>query len=194
MAQDSSTPDFWETRYRDNVMPWDSGKVPEALRTYVKRVEPGSRILIPGCGSGYEAYYLLENGFDVTAIDFSPAAVQAAQRNLGCFAARVRLADFFEFDTGKPYDLAYERAFLCALPPRAWPRYAPRMVELLRPGGVLAGFFYLRQTEKGPPFGMSPEALHALLDPYFQLEEDEPVADSLPVFQGAERWQVWRRR
>ena len=68
------------------------------------------------------------------------------------------------------------------------------MAELLRPGGELAGFFFLKETEKGPPFGTSPEALHALLDPYFELTEDKPVTDSLAVFQGAERWQVWRRR
>jgi SAM-dependent methyltransferase len=194
MSQDSSLPDFWESRYRDHVMPWDAGKVPDALRAYVRRITPGARILIPGCGSAYEAYYLIENGFDVLAIDFSPAAVEIAQRNLGCFADRIRLADFFTFEFGDPHDVLYERAFLCALPPRIWPRYPPRAAQLLRPGGELAGFFFLKQTEKGPPFGASPEMIRALLEPWFDLTEDLPVADSLPVFQGAERWQVWRRR
>ena len=194
MAQDSSKPDFWETRYRDHVTPWDAGRVPDALRAYAKRVAPGSRILIPGCGSAYEAYYLLENGFDVLAIDFSPAAIEIAQANLACFAEHIRLADFFSFDFGVPYDAVYERAFLCALPPRLWPQYAKRMAELIRRGGDLAGFFFLRETEKGPPFGTSPAALQALLERDFEQVEDAPVGDSLAVFQGAERWQVWRRR
>ena len=194
MAQDPSTPDFWDTRYRSRTTPWDAGRVPLALREYARRITPGSRILIPGCGSAYEAYYLLENGFDVLAIDFSLAAVEAAQRTLACFAEHLKLADFFRFDFGKPFDVVYERAFLCALPPRIWPQYAARMAELLRPGGELAGFFFFRQMEKGPPFGTTPEALHALLDPPFDLVEDKEVTDSIPVFEGAERWQVWRRR
>ena len=194
MAQDSSKSDFWESRYRDHTTPWDAGKVPDALREYVMRIKTGSRILIPGCGSAYEAGYLAENGFDVLAIDFSPAAVELAKKNLSGFGDIVRLADFFEFDYGKPYEVIYERAFLCALPPRMWPQYAPRTAQLLRPGGELAGFFFLRETEKGPPFGTTPEALHALLAPHFDLVEDRVVTDSIPVFQDAERWQVWRKR
>ena len=194
MAQDSSKSDFWESRYLDHTTPWDAGKVPDALRDYTKRIKSGSRILIPGCGSAYEAGYLAENGFDVLAIDFSPAAVELAKKNLFRFGDIVRLADFFEFDYGKPYEVIYERAFLCALPPRMWPQYAPRTAQLLRPGGELAGFFFFRETEKGPPFGTTPEALHALLDPHFELVEDKAVTDSIPVFQGAERWQIWRKR
>jgi len=194
LAQDSSKSDFWESRYRDHTTPWDAGKVPDALRDYTKRIKSGSRILIPGCGSAYEAGYLAENGFDVLAIDFSPAAVELAKKNLFRFGDIVRLADFFEFDYGKPYDVIYERAFLCALPPRMWPQYAPRTAQLLRPGGELAGFFFFRETEKGPPFGTTPEALHALLDPHFDLVEDRMATDSIPVFQDAERWQVWRNR
>jgi thiopurine S-methyltransferase len=194
LAQDSSKSDFWESRYRDHTTPWDAGKVPDALREYVMRIKTGSRILIPGCGSAYEAGYLAENGFDVLAIDFSPAAVELAKKNLSGFGDIVRLADFFEFDYGKPYEVIYERAFLCALPPRMWPQYAPRTAQLLRPGGELAGFFFLRETEKGPPFGTTPEALHALLAPHFDLVEDRVVTDSIPVFQDAERWQVWRKR
>jgi len=194
LAQDSSKSDFWESRYRDHTTPWDAGKVPDTLRDYTKRIKSGSRILIPGCGSAYEAGYLAENGFDVLAIDFSPAAVELAKKNLSRFGDIVRLADFFEFDYGKPYEVIYERAFLCALPPRMWPQYAPRMAQLLRPGGELAGFFFFRETEKGPPFGTTPEALHALFDLHFELVEDKAVTDSIPVFQDAARWQVWRKR
>ena len=194
MVQDSSKSDFWESRYRDHVTPWDAGKVPDALRAYTKRLKPGCRILIPGCGSAHEARYLAENGFDVLAIDFSAAAVELAKKNLASFGQIARLADFFDFDHGKPCDVIYERAFLCALPPRMWPQYAPRTAQLLRTGGELAGFFFFKDTEKGPPFGTTPEALHALLDHHFELVEDTAVIDSIPVFQGSERWQVWRRR
>jgi SAM-dependent methyltransferase len=194
VTQDSSTSDFWETRYRDHVTPWDAGKVPASLQGYLPKMPKSARVLIPGCGSAYEAGYLAEKGFDVLAIDFSPAAVELAKKNLSRFGDIVRLTDFFDFDYGKPYEVIYDRAFLCALPPRMWPQYATRTAQLLRPGGELVGFFLFKETEKGPPFGTTPEALHALFDHYFELVEDKAVTDSIPVFQGAERWQVWRRR
>jgi len=36
--------------------------------------------------------------------------------------------------------------------------------------------------------------LRDLLEPAFERLEDRPVGDSLPVFAGKERWQLWRRR
>lgn len=195
MAQDSSRPDFWDTRYRDRVMPWDTGHVPPDLRVFLKTLSPGTRILVPGCGSAHEVYYLAQNGFDVTAIDFSVEAVEIAQRNLGCFADRVRLADFFSFDYGNsPFDVLYERAFLCALPRKMWGDYARRTADLVRHEGCLAGFFFYADTPRGPPYGTNPEELHALLDADFDLLEDRPASESLPVFAGGERWQVWKRR
>lgn len=193
MAQDSADPDFWESRYRDKVTPWDAGGVPQALRDYVSRLRPGSRILVPGCGSAYEARFLAESGFDVLAVDFSPIAVQAAKQQMGKFADRVRLADSFGFDAGAPFDLIYERAFLCALPPALWPRYPERCAQLLAPGGAIAGFWFLAQTAKGPPFGIDQAGLDRLMQPLFERIEDKPVKDSIEVFRGRERWQVWRR-
>ena len=194
MAQDSSKPDFWETRYRDHVTPWDAGGVPQSLQRFSLSIPPGARILIPGCGSAYEAYYLAENGFDVVAIDFSPAAVELARTNLACFGDIVRLADFFDFDPGQAFDVIYERAFLCALPRIIWGGYPRRCAQLLKPGGVIAGFFFFADTPKGPPFGTSPAELGALLGTQFERIDDQPVSDSIEVFAGKERWQIWRRR
>ena len=193
MAQDSSKPEFWESRYRDNIVPWDAGKVPAALRDYEPGIARGSRILIPGCGSGYEAAYLAGGGFEVLAIDFSPAAVAAARANLGALANIVRLADFFDFESGPPFDVIYERAFLCALPRRMWGGYAARCAELLKPGGVIAGFFFFADTPKGPPFGTSPSEMEELMRPGFARIDDRAVGDSIDVFAGKERWQVWKR-
>jgi SAM-dependent methyltransferase len=191
---DSSLPEFWDSRYEGGATPWDAGRVPESLRRHLPELPPGARILVPGCGSGYEICYLAEQGFDVTGIDFSPPAVARAQRNLGCFADRVQEADFFAFGAAAGFDAIYERAFLCALPRKLWGAYAERVALLLRPGGMLAGFFFFDENPRGPPFGSSAAELRLLLDPAFERVQDEPVADSIPVFQGKERWQAWRRR
>jgi SAM-dependent methyltransferase len=191
LAQDSSKPEFWETRYRDHVTPWDAGKVPTPLREYAATLASGARILIPGCGSAHDAAWLAHAGFDVLAIDFSPAAVEVARQTLGEFAHVVREADFFDFDAGAPFDLIYERAFLCALPRKMWAGYAPRCAQLLAPGGRLAGFYFFADARKGPPFGTNQDELDALLRDRFMRVDDKPVDESIDVFRGKERWQAW---
>jgi SAM-dependent methyltransferase len=195
VAQESSRPEFWDTRFRDGVTPWDAGGAPPQLRAWLQSKKTSLKVLIPGCGTGYEARLFAEHGHDVLAIDFSDQALEAARRHLGALAERVKKADFFQFDE-KGFDLVYERAFLCALPRRRWPQWARRMAELVRPGGVLAGFFYLDDNPRGPPFGVSREALRALLGEKFDLMSDEPIppVESIPVFRGKEIWQVWKRR
>jgi len=152
-------------------------------------------VLIPGCGTGYEVRLFAEHGHDVLAIDFSDAAIEAAQRELGPLSKLVKKADFFGLQEG-PFDVVYERAFLCALPRARWTQWAQRMAELVRPGGELVGFFYLDDNQRGPPFGISRDGLSALLGRSFEITEDHPVSpgESIPVFKGKEIWQVWKRR
>jgi SAM-dependent methyltransferase len=189
--QDASKPEFWEKRFRENFTPWDAGGIPRALERFLE-TEPGSlRVLIPGCGSGYEVRAFAQAGHEVLAIDFAPAAVERAKKTLGPLAQRVRLADFFESDPGGPFDLVYERAFLCSLPRPLRPRYVERTRKLLTPRGRLAGFFFFEEGERGPPFGLKPGELEALLGGHFEQTADAAVHDSIPVFSGKERWQIW---
>jgi SAM-dependent methyltransferase len=192
--ENPAQPQFWEKRFREGFTPWDAGGVPKALRDFLDKEPRGRRVLVPGCGSGYEVRAFAEAGHDVLAVDFARGAVEQAQRILGPLSKQVRLADFFEFDFEMPFDLVYERAFLCALPRRLWPRYAPRLAELLRREGRLAGFFYFDDGERGPPFGLKTGELEGLLGQRFDQLADAEVPDSIPIFAGKERWQVWRLR
>ncbi len=192
--EDAAKPEFWEKRFRENFTPWDAGGVPSVLEEFLRREPGGRRVLIPGCGSGYEVRAFVEAGHDVIAVDFAPAAVERARKLLGPLSQRVRLADFFEFDFGTPFDLVYERAFLCSLPRPLRPRYAQRALELLSRHGRLAGFFFFEDGERGPPFGLKSGELETLLGGSFERTEDVAVEDSIPIFAGKERWQTWSRR
>jgi SAM-dependent methyltransferase len=192
--QNPAMPEFWEHRFRAGATPWDAGRVPDALRAFVAAFPGPQRVLVPGCGSGWEVRYFGEHGWDVIGLDFSAAALEAARGNVGPFADRLVLADFFAFEPGPAFDVIYERTFLCAMPRRLWPQYGQRTAALLRPGGLLAGFFYFAEAPKGPPFGTRPEELAALLDPWFTRVDDRMVDDSIALFLGRERWQVWQRR
>ncbi|SFU95181.1 methyltransferase domain-containing protein [Pseudoduganella namucuonensis] len=196
-SRDPLSPAFWDERFEQRFTPWDRGGVPERLRSFVADSsfpdEPPA-VLIPGCGSAWELAHFSESGWSATAIDFSPSAVAAARAAVGPrWQERVVEADFFAWQPSTPLRLIYERAFLCALPREMWPRVAARWAELLAPGALLAGYFFFDDNEKGPPFGIARERLDALLQASFILVEDEPVTDSIPVFEGKERWMVWRR-
>lgn len=193
-SRDPLAPQFWDERFAQAFTPWDRGGVPRAVRDFVARNPGPLTALIPGCGSAYELVFLCEAGWDATAIDFAPVAVARGKALAGQWGERVVQADFFAWQPARPLDLVYECAFLCALPPAMRPRVAARWAELLAPGGRLAGFFYFEQAPKGPPFGIDRAELEALLAPCFDLIEDVPVADSIPVFAGKERWMVWQRR
>lgn len=190
--RDPSSPAFWDERFERNFTPWDKGGVPQALRDFAVASAPLAT-LIPGCGSAYELAFLAEQGWDATAIDFSPAAVAQGKAAAGPHAARVVEADFFRWQPAAPLQLIYERAFLCAMPRAMWPQVAARWAQLLAPGALLAGYFFFDDAPKGPPFGITRAQLEQLLQADFTCIADEAVSDSIPVFAGKERWMVWRR-
>jgi SAM-dependent methyltransferase len=192
-SSDNNQPAFWTVRYGAGRTPWDFGGVPSALKSFLERSSVSGRVLIPGCGSGYEVQAFHATGYDVSAIDFSPAAVEQAKRVLGSLAERVLLGDFFTCDFGeRRFDLIYERTFLCSMTPSRWPKYVNRMADLLSPGGRLIGvFLYGQRSSSGPPFPLTDPEAEQLFNKRFQLLRSEPVTDSLPLFRDMERWQEW---
>lgn len=207
-SQRPDHPAFWDTRFDAGTIPWDAGLVPTQFAQYLETAgtapqAPGTAApatLIPGCGSAYEAALLADRGWPVTALDFSAAAIARARTLLLSASAPPRPSltleegDFFLHQPAAPYQLIYERAFLCAIPRKLWPGYGQHCARLLAPGGHLAGYFLLGDELKGPPFPIQWADLEALLSPHFQLLEDSPVPDSVTVFSGRERWMIWQRR
>ena len=194
-TRDPNSPDFWDERFNRQYTPWDQAGVPQAFQVFATdNRDTLKNVLIPGCGAAYEALWLAREAWSVKAIDFSPSAVATAREQLGEHAGVVEQADFFAYRPPFDIDWIYERAFLCALPPERGPEYASRMAALLRPGALLAGFYFIGATPKGPPFGIERDALDALLTPYFEQVEEHPVSGSISVFAGRERWITWRRR
>lgn len=192
-TRDPALASFWDERFERGFTPWDQAGVQPAFEAFAA-AHPGLPVLIPGCGSAWEARWLAARGYQVRAIDFAAAAVASARHALGEHAAIVEQADFFTYRPPFTPGWIFERAFLCAFPKAMRRRYAERMAELLPAGGLLAGFFFLGDTRSGPPFGIERAELDALLTPHFDLADDRPVEGSLPVFDGRERWLTWRRR
>ena len=192
---DSSQTQFWNKRWASGKVPWDLGGVPPTLVSFLTRSRTRTRVLIPGCGSGYEVRAFHEAGHDVTAIEFSAPAVARAREVLGSLGNKVIHGDFFKHDLGESrYGLIYERGFLCSLPPERWTHYASRMASLLAAGGKLVGLFLYGQEPEPPPYPLTQEQAVGLLGRSFRLRHSEhSVARSVPVYQGLEHWQEWEK-
>ncbi|MCA9518221.1 MAG: class I SAM-dependent methyltransferase, partial [Myxococcales bacterium] len=76
--------DDWNANYEAGDLPWDE-PVPEPF--LVEAVEAGAlprgRALEIGCGTGMNARYLARAGWEVTAVDLAPKAVEIARERGG---------------------------------------------------------------------------------------------------------------
>jgi hypothetical protein len=162
-----------------------------ALKSFLARHSTPSKVLIPGCGSGYEVQAFHAAGHEVTAIDFSPAAVERAKTILGVLGEGIILRDFFTHDFAeRRFDLICERTFLCSMTPSRWPAYVSRVADLLSVQGKLIGIFlYGQPSTSGPPFPLAEIEAEQLFKTHFQLVRSEAVKDSLPLFRNMEQWQ-----
>jgi thiopurine S-methyltransferase len=186
---DSAQPDFWSQRYDSGRTPWQLDYVPKQVGAFIRALPVGSEVLIPGCGGDWRSIRAFhEAGHRVTAIDFSPVAVDQTGKALG--ELNVILGDFFTHDFGSTrFDIVYERTFLCSLPPPFWKNYVTRVAQLLQPKGRLVGFFLYGEESDPPPYPLSEASATKLFTGRFELIRNEAVPDSLPIFRGMEKWQ-----
>ena len=199
----ADTPTFWDLRYEAAFTPWSQANLPQSwlsfLNTHTFAQAPhDTRVLVPGCGESFEVADLVQRGFNTVAIDFSHAAIAAAKQSLGDIAnapnCQLKQADFFAAElTANPFDLVYERAFLCSLPPDRRQEYATQMAKVIKPNGLLVGFFCYDPAPKGPPFGLEADGLKALIGGRFQRIARNTPTDSIAVFAGREQFEVWQR-
>lgn len=166
------TREFWQQRFQSDDMPWDRGAANPQLAAWLAAgaLKP-CRMLIPGCGSGYEAAVLAAAGFDVTALDYAPEAIERTRRRLDAagLAATVIEADVLSWQPAQAFDAVYEQTCLCALYPDQWRDYADQLQRWLAPSGRLFALFMqlLRPgaaegSIQGPPYHCDINAMRAL--------------------------------
>ena len=80
---------------------------------------------------------------------------------------QIILGDFFEHKGS--YDLVLEQTFFCALPPTMRQKYMWKMHQILADEGILAGLFFNRMFESGPPFGGCKEEYELLFAAAFNF-------------------------
>ena len=174
MKEKGYSRDDWQRHYDENDLGWDLGQVaPPFINLLESNVIFPGKTLVPGCGRGHEVVYLAENGFDVTAVDYSIGAVNylkqvVQQRKLD---SKVLNIDFFDLSSTHDciYDLLIEQAFFCAISPNQRDLYVATVARVLKSGGMLAGLFYNTAQEGGPPFNTTKEDIIKHFSELFEI-------------------------
>jgi len=179
-------PPGWDQRYREvpvEEMPWfypdldpDMGCALDACGV------AGGRVLDLGTGPGTQAIALARRGFQVTAADVSPAAVEGASQR----AAREGVVvDFVINDVLNnalqgPFDVVWDRGCFHTFDPDRRPDYERVVAGLLPPGGwlILKCFSHLQPGTMGPR-RVHPDEIYATFDADFEVRS---IAET--VFQG----------
>ena len=109
----SEGPTDWNERYAQRTTPWDTGRPSGELQRILREREiPRGRALELGCGTGTNAVFLAQQGFEVTAVDISSLAIEQARIKAAEAGVDVALlaADLVELpDLGPPFPLVFDR-------------------------------------------------------------------------------------
>lgn len=168
----------WNESYASGELPWDTGEPEPLLVEFVSSGGVASgRTLEIGAGTGTNAIWLAERGFDVLGVDVSPLAMEKARAKIGKRDLRCRFAAFdflaapvpdgpfhFVFDRGcfHVFDEPGERA-----------RFATCVAAALAPGGL---WLSLIGSTEGPPRDVGPPRrsardIAAAIEPALEIVE-----------------------
>ena len=154
-------------------MPWDTGMPDEQLVELIESgaIKPG-RALEIGCGTGTNAIYLAQHGFNVFGLDISEIAVNMARTKANGLC-RFAVADFLTAPpAGGPFDFVFDRGCFHAFDDESdRTRFAQNVAGGLVEGGVwlsLIGSTEGPAREEGPPRRSARDVMNAI-EPWLEI-------------------------
>lgn len=194
--QDLMNPAYWDYRYAYNQTGWDVGYATPPISEYVKQLKNKDKaVLIPGCGNGYEAGFMLQQGFThIHLLDFSSEAVKHLQSRFEKYKPQIKIiqADFFNYQG--QYDLVLEQTFITTVSPERRKAFAQKIADLVKPGGTYAGVFFNLHFDVNPPYGGSVDEYIALFSEHFIIKSIEPCCNSIIPRKGEELFFIFIRK
>lgn len=188
--------EFWENLYQTKRTPWELNRPAPPLMAFMQTPyapKPPGRILVLGCGSGYDCMPFIEAGFEVTGVDFARSAIQHTHElfsKAGVNGTRGYLLerDFFEIhEYDQYYDYIFEHCVFSGLHPSRRRTYVFTIHDLLKPTGKHIGLWWiLPETAAGPPFGLAKTDLYDLFDKKFNFDLVYEPHNSIPERKGQE--------
>lgn len=192
----------WDSRYRGDSRPgWDKDFPSSHLKAAVEGgvIKPG-RAVVLGCGTGTNAVYLATQGFDVTAIDIAPTALNLAEEKAAKANVKVRwlLGDVLAPPAAlETFDFIFDRGCYHGVRRNNAEGYVKTVKRLSRPGThllILAGSAN-QQRRYGPPRVREEELRSDFSSGFDFVRLDLVHFDSAdPQRRGALAWSALLRR
>jgi cyclopropane fatty-acyl-phospholipid synthase-like methyltransferase len=138
---------FFELLYIIRKSRWDTGISPPELIEYLKSTSPG-RALDLGCGTGTNAITMAQFGWEVTAVDFSSRAINAARRKVRSISANIELIQDDVAQLKKiqgSFDLILDIGCFHTLTLPSQERYRQNIEKFLRPGGTFLLYTHIER-------------------------------------------------
>ena len=128
---------------------------------------PARRALVVGAGTGWDAELIADLGYDTTAFDISPTAVEAARQSHPGSKAEYVTADLLAppAEWHHAFDLVVEIYTVQALPIELQPAAIKQVGEQVGPGGTLLVIAAARADDQpdeaieGPPWPLTRAAI-----------------------------------
>jgi SAM-dependent methyltransferase len=126
----------------ERTIPWDR-HAPNTLLTDWLAAKPQAatpgRAIVVGCGTGEDALPLVDLGYDVTAFDVSPTAIEIARQRHPQAAISFHVENLFDLppEWNDAFDLVIESQDIQALPVELRDEAIRKVAHLVAPGGRL---------------------------------------------------------
>lgn len=149
----------WNDSYASGNLPWDTGEAEPLLVEWMTAggVRTGCALEI-GSGTGTNAIWMAERGWEVLGVDIAPLAVARAQGKLADRALRCRFAVWDILEAAPPdgpFQFVFDRGcFHVFDEPEERQKFAAHVATVLAPGGLwlsLIGSTEGPAGEFGPP-------------------------------------------
>ena len=191
----------WAKSWQD--LPWAHDEPTLFLAEIVRQRKPG-RALDIGCGAGTDSVFLATQGWQVTALDFMPKALEYTQQRARAAGVAVTPveADITEWQVPAEFDLVLDHGLLHNMDPVRHSAYRERVLEALAKDGDFALLhwhprFPGQANGKMGPRRVDREEIKAFFAPelqerFFAREEFEDLPDM--VGGGMTQAYYWFRR
>jgi SAM-dependent methyltransferase len=164
---------------------WDTSQVVPELIAYIEgeKPEPGRAIDL-GCGTGTNAVYLAEHGWEVVGVDFVGSAIRKARRRARRTGVegktRFVVTSVTRLDRlkGPPFDLALDVGCLHSLTPDDQRDYADGLARRLRPGATFLLYAFGPRQRGHKWIGLTLNDVHGLFGVRFRVLDVQQGTDT----------------
>ena len=141
-----------------NKLPWAHDEPTLFLRDIVaQRGKPGKALDI-GCGAGTDSLYLAGEGWEVTSLDFMPAALEMTCARAASAGLKLKTieADITEWAPTDKFDLVLDHGLLHNMNPDRYPLYREHVMQAVADDGEFVILHWLKRTPDEPQSKIGP--------------------------------------